>query len=233
MRKFFVLLGPMVILAGCASGPATNASGESLTAADFGPFPTEHSTVLSAHLNATLKDPMSAQIRHYAGPATYAKAASLLAGPVYGWGTCYTVNAKNSFGAYTGTKVYLTIIRNRELIDVMTSGGDIYTDANISRFCNSAGAANAGRPSPPPATALTHTRHPAEGVTQANLSMLKPGLTTRADAVRLFGQPVSVSAMYKGTLLQWMSPSYRAHVAVLFADDAAETMVRVTHSFFQ
>jgi len=232
MRKSLVLLVPM-LLVGCASGPLTNAAGQSLTSADFGPFPMEHSAVFAAHLDATLKDPTSAQVRHYGGPATYAKPASLFADPVYGWGTCYTVNAKNSFGGYTGAKAYLAVIRNGQLIHVMVSGGDIYTDASISSFCNSAGAPNAGRPVTPSAPAVTLTGNPAEIVTQAKLSMLKPGFATRADAVKLFGQPVSVSAMYKSTLLQWMSPSHQAHIAVLFADDSAQTMVRVTHSFFQ
>ena len=227
-------------LAACASGPPTNAQGGALTAADFGPYPVNHETAFLGYLSRVLKDPSSAQVRTVAGPATYAKTGALFTAPAtYGWGTCYMVNSKNSFGAYIGAKWYLAVIRNGSIVNVVAQeGGDIYTDMEISRFCNSAGAPNAGAPAPSPTAAptsqpLSQSPSSTERVTRESLAALKPGVTTRSESERLFGAPNSVSAMRGGTLLQWLTPSSRAHIAILFGDDPKETMVRVTHTFFQ
>lgn len=49
-----------------------------------------------------MKDPHSAQVQIVAGPAFFFHKGGLFGAPIYGWGICFEVNAKNGFGAYTG-----------------------------------------------------------------------------------------------------------------------------------
>ncbi|MFJ6023557.1 hypothetical protein ACIQC9_03010 [Brevundimonas sp. NPDC092305] len=70
--------------------------------------------------------------------------------------------------------------------------------------------------------------------TMAEVRTLKPGVTTKAEAIALLGEPSARSAMADGSeLLQWMFTEaiYIAaegrHVAILFGADGK--MIRITH----
>lgn len=65
-------------------------------------------------------------------------------------------------------------------------------------------------------------------------SQLRPGVSTKADAVQLLGKPRAVSAAGNGELLQWIDQhgpfsASMDHVAILF--DQSGRMVRVTHRY--
>lgn len=216
-------------LSGCESTPK-GATGAPLQESDFGPLPADHSTIFAGYLASYLKDPYSAQVTHYAGPAKFVGATGFSFNVKgYGWASCYAVNAKNSFGGYTGARAYLAVIRNGRIVEVARAGETIYIDADISRFCNSNPKVSALAAATAPAAAGPDPRR----VTRDALTSLKPNTSTRADAERLFGPPNSISTVGRQTLLQWITSGTTAHVAILFDDSAEQRMVQVTHSFFQ
>ncbi len=69
----------------------------------------------------------------------------------------------------------------------------------------------------------------------AKSDLLRPGVSTKAEAVSLLGPPNSTSAAAGGELLQWikvnsgLANAAAGHVAILF--DRNRVMVRKTHSF--
>lgn len=216
-------------LAGCGSTP-TRPDGTALQESDFGPLPADHGAVFAGYLAGHLKDPYSAQVTHYAGPAKFVGSTGFSFNVKgYGWASCYAVNAKNSFGGYTGARAYLAVIRNGRIVEVARAGETIYIDADISRFCNSAPKVS----SPAAGVAAPLSGPDPKRVTREALKSLKQNASTRADAERLFGPPSSISTIGRQTLLQWVTTGSAAHVAILFDDSAEQRMVQITHSFFQ
>lgn len=130
-------------LAACgAFGPPMTPQGTAATVGDVGPPPINHGELFARYLAGTLKDPYSAQVSHIAGPAPWVKGGSWgSTASAYGWGACYAVNAKNSFGGYTGARLYVAVVRSGALVSVIGPSGssNIFEDAAISNFCNSAG----------------------------------------------------------------------------------------------
>jgi hypothetical protein len=116
MNNLFVRLLPLVFAlftAGCLS-----VSRDEIAAADFGPKPTNYEDRIKSLMGSVLKDPMSAvydfkpTLRRavYKGgiPDNFAKH--------YGWVVEVSINAKNSFGGYTGAKAYYFMFTSEGLI---------------------------------------------------------------------------------------------------------------------
>lgn len=100
-RLGYVAVAAALLLAGCADGPPARPDGLPLSVADAGPMP-DRDALIRSYLRGYLKDPMSAQIEDVAGPTFTTMNASLLGPSAYGWGVCFRVNAKNSYGGYVG-----------------------------------------------------------------------------------------------------------------------------------
>ena len=117
MRLFALAL--FVLVAGCATAPTQ----EELARADFGAFPENHNATIRDYLRSFLKDPASAQYSHVRGPE---RVWSSYFGPVmYGYFVCASINAKNSFGGYTGSKLHFFLIRNGSVVQhIYPSGND-------------------------------------------------------------------------------------------------------------
>jgi hypothetical protein len=131
----------VITLAACG-GPPKTAQGQAASLQDVGPAPTMHGELFARYLNATLKDPYTAQVQQVAGPAPWVKPSTWGSSEsTYGWGVCFTVNARNAFGGYTGTRWYVPVFRGEQLITVIGPSGrnTIQEDAVISDFCRSAG----------------------------------------------------------------------------------------------
>ncbi|WP_236572895.1 hypothetical protein [Burkholderia sp. 8Y] len=79
----------------CATAPAPDV----LANADYGSYPVNYLDVIAAYHEDTFKEPSSAQVKVLFEPRkswtvwNYKK--------VFGYRTCVTVHAKNSFGGYT------------------------------------------------------------------------------------------------------------------------------------
>lgn len=129
----------LAVMTGCATPEADQAP---LSAADFGPFPSNHLEIFRSYLFSRLKDPFSAQIQHVGGPGTFVDQHEFVGGRVHGWGACYLVNAKNAFGAYVGWKQMTVVIRNGQIVTTygdLTGRGSIYHDAQNDRRCRAVG----------------------------------------------------------------------------------------------
>jgi hypothetical protein len=109
VRSIFasVLLAAL-LLSGCALQPPSK---EALANADYGKFPNDYEQIVKSHYARRLKDPESVIYKGITYPSTFFL-GSRFDGDTYGYLTCATLNAKNSYGGYIGYKTDALIIRN-------------------------------------------------------------------------------------------------------------------------
>src|SRR5947209_7164870 len=91
-----------VLLAGCAAAPAP--SKQQTAAADYGPYPSNYREIVNAWIKHSMKDPYSVRDVQVGVPEKFwITDPPLLGGKtIYGYMIAVGLNAKNSFGAYTG-----------------------------------------------------------------------------------------------------------------------------------
>jgi hypothetical protein len=97
-------------LSGCATPPATVTQN-----ADYGQFPTDYKLSVRSFLQTYLKDPESARVRYLTEPIkAYNRAAPIAGGnPLqFGYLVVVGVNAKNSYGGYTGEQPMRLLIKD-------------------------------------------------------------------------------------------------------------------------
>jgi hypothetical protein len=95
---------------------------ESLTSAkqNHGKFPSNYAALVRKWFAGTLKDPYSARYGRISKPRKeHAIDDVFEQKALFGWSVCATVNAKNSYGAYTGNSVYWFLIVNNEIVRSM------------------------------------------------------------------------------------------------------------------
>lgn len=115
------LLGVAVVsvfLIGCASGPPT---AEQLANADYGTpiSQVDAEAKATTWLRSVLKDPESAQIDWGQVEKGWARHAPIDGGGlIFGYKMDAQINARNSFGGYTGYKPYLFMFKDGELKNV-------------------------------------------------------------------------------------------------------------------
>lgn len=112
------LIAVAALVAGCASAPTT---GE-IAGFDYGPYPSAYQTVIQDYLRQRLKDPDSAQYQWERGPSQGWDRYGRLN---VGWRVCLQVNAKNSFGGYTGFRPYYFIINRDRIVRVEAGDNDV------------------------------------------------------------------------------------------------------------
>jgi len=116
LRYFAIAL--MLILNACASGPPTQAE---LVSADYGASISQGDAVAKAKqfFSRYLKDPLSAQFEWgNVQPGWWRHAPIHGGGLVFGYVLEVNVNAKNSFGAYTGFRPYAFVFKNGIIVTV-------------------------------------------------------------------------------------------------------------------
>lgn len=121
------LIGLAFVVTACASSGGTGTGGFKSPAPDanFGPEPNVEADA-RAHFSATLKDPESAQYRiGYVGKA-HCNKGTLWGGDVtwFGYAANVYVNAKNSYGAYTGYQPYTLLWRQDGTFGKQVTGAD-------------------------------------------------------------------------------------------------------------
>ena len=120
LKPFAIALVGMLLLASCATPP----SAEELANADYGSYPNDYKKIVKSYMQGILKDPGSAQYRLLKSPR---QVWASYFGPVqYGYATCYAINAKNSFGGYTGEKTHYILIKNDVVIKHVYGKGGQY-----------------------------------------------------------------------------------------------------------
>ncbi|WP_424947039.1 hypothetical protein [Candidatus Spongiihabitans sp.] len=119
VTKLFVII-PFIALSACASQPTAS----EIANADYGAYPAEYERIVKGFLQRVLKDPSSAQLRKIKGP--HSQWSSYFGAAKFGYAVCYGVNAKNSFGGYTGEKTHYFLIRNGSVVQHMSQRGGDY-----------------------------------------------------------------------------------------------------------
>lgn len=113
-------------LTGCATAPTPQEQMD----AYYGPEPESFESIIKDYMRLRLKDPSSAVYEFSGRPSKMWAGGGLAGKREFGWGICTSINAKNSFGGYTGAKKYFFIIR-----DDMVARMD---DATYMAVCKSA-----------------------------------------------------------------------------------------------
>lgn len=114
-RYYFTIA--LALLALSLAGAAELPKAPAYTDADYGPLPSNYEEAAARYIKAQLKDPYSAQVR-VAGwppakmPWAYGQGFDLKYLPV--WSVSLMVNARNSFGGYTGEKVFIVYLHKGE-----------------------------------------------------------------------------------------------------------------------
>ncbi|WP_410707004.1 hypothetical protein [Citrobacter braakii] len=125
MRKLmsaFMLIASAVAISGCAPKPPSQMQ---ISSASYGSLPANYQEQIKNHMNSILKDPESARYTFQPTFKGYSQDGSMSdssGGVRYGYVAPVLVNAKNSYGGYTGNQQYV----------FMFSGGIMYdTTANF------------------------------------------------------------------------------------------------------
>jgi len=106
-----------LILTGCAATPTQ----EEIANAYYGEQPTQvfQEMIIKTFMASILKDPDSAKYQFgesYKGYITYYPDTVFPSKTEYGWVIRVSVNAKNSFGGYTGYQLYRFLVRDENII---------------------------------------------------------------------------------------------------------------------
>ena len=105
MKKIIVILALSLTLTACASSNAAFDNGPTPLA------PLDHRTAVSAYVKDVLKDPDSLRDFEIAQQPKYK-----LAYMKKRWMVCFFMNAKNSFGGYTGKTMHVAIFEGDTVI---------------------------------------------------------------------------------------------------------------------
>lgn len=112
MKKPSAFLLFLFTLSGCAQNTIRPEPDQKMI--DYGTAPTNYKEQINGYWQSTLKDPGSIQIKEivapekamaYAAeehPRSYDMYSDVTFIPTYGYRVCATINAKNSYGGYTG-----------------------------------------------------------------------------------------------------------------------------------
>jgi hypothetical protein len=132
-KNILLFLLSAFILFGCATPPTQ----QEIASADYGVYPKDYEEIIKSYMNGILKDPMSAQYTFLGAPQI---AWTSFGGRKFGYGTCVRINAKNSFGGYTGNHLSYFLIRNGSVVTALvgTANNPLY-QGMIEGACNSIG----------------------------------------------------------------------------------------------
>ncbi len=114
LRKLIPLFLISMIF-GCTTPPQEKPIADTVDTAnaDYGPPPTNYEALIKNWATDALKDSESARYVSISKPRKEFIIASLK--PVFGYSTCATINAKNSYGGYAGNQTYWFFIRNGKI----------------------------------------------------------------------------------------------------------------------
>jgi hypothetical protein len=118
------ILLALVVTLGFLGGCATTATIDpvALETADYGSYPSDYQEAVKAYFQKKLKDPHSAQYRFKEPYKAYIRETPIQGGKptTFGYIVDVWVNAKNSFGGYTGENFHRVFIRNNVAIGTVS-----------------------------------------------------------------------------------------------------------------
>ena len=106
MTRTMVIATLALFCASCATGGNNSP--------DYGTYPNNYEQLVKDYLDRNLKDPDSLTRLKIDSPVAGRYWAGLLYGGnyIYGYRSCVSYNAKNSYGGYTGVKTYVYWLKN-------------------------------------------------------------------------------------------------------------------------
>lgn len=113
--KIFLVIVLAAALSACNSTPPR---GDPMPIG-YGAYPENYQGIVERYLDLVLKDPSSKKIQWLNAPRsiTYSLKPFLSeAVTISGYGVCTFVNAKNSYGGYTGAQLVLFLIRDGSVV---------------------------------------------------------------------------------------------------------------------
>lgn len=106
-----------------------------IVAADPQPDPVSATAMIESAVRETLKDPDSAQFK-WNGSFRYGWYRRPFGKKHEGWITCGTINAKNSYGGYTGRQAVIGIIQAGSVVETdIDDGGGPYDQTFVADAC--------------------------------------------------------------------------------------------------
>lgn len=121
MNKLATLTVVATILSGCV--PVTEGDIK-----DAGPMPKNYRQIVAKNLRETLFDPYSVRDAQISEPRVH----RAVVGPL--WNVCFRGNAKNRYGAYTGLKYTIYVIRDGRITSSADGAEYNCRDAKFSKF---------------------------------------------------------------------------------------------------
>lgn len=142
MRTYAIVLAIVALAGGCAPNtpkpPIEQGWRPDEVNADYGSYPSNYQQIIKAWYLENLKDPDSAKFNAFSKPRReHAITNQFNREAVFGYSVCATVNAKNSYGGYTGGQVRWFLIRNGSIVRTQATEG-IYSNIYIGRPINCA-----------------------------------------------------------------------------------------------
>jgi hypothetical protein len=118
MMRTISTIAVALALVGCATAPTKDELGK----ADYGERPQNYVQTIHQYFDSTLKDPSSVQYKDITSPQQdWIRDAPIQGHAIhFGWGVLATVNAKNSYGGYTGYQTYHFLFRGERIDQALT-----------------------------------------------------------------------------------------------------------------
>lgn len=128
MRLFAITILTALLLTGCATtqqeDPSQKAAEQAWISSllkskdSYGAYPNDYQNIVKSYMSQQLKDPDSAKYLNFREPKKYLKIVNVKNRvAILGYSTCVDINAKNSYGGYTGSKRYWFFIRDGNIVD--------------------------------------------------------------------------------------------------------------------
>ena len=113
-----LILAALFSLTACVSAPTK----QQINVANYGPSPSDHESTIKDTIQFVLKDPDSAKLSTITTPRKewFLNPANFNSTFGYAWLSCAKINAKNSYGAYTGYKNWVFFIKNNKTVYYQT-----------------------------------------------------------------------------------------------------------------
>lgn len=109
------LLGIAFTLSACGTAYRVDPAQVSALRAEAPPVKEIIAPIIESQVRSRLKDPQSAQFT-WPNEFVAGQHQPIMAKPIYGWVTCGTVNARNSYGGYAGPQAFLVVTRNNQVL---------------------------------------------------------------------------------------------------------------------
>lgn len=111
MKKIILIVVSLIL------GACSTVTREQVATADYGSYPTNYENIVKQHFEIRLIDPTSVIYRGMTTPKKWYYDGLGLVPTRFGYVVCVSMNAKNSFGGYTGFTNHALLIRNGKVIE--------------------------------------------------------------------------------------------------------------------